>query len=39
VLEINGKGGMPVVNGCLLAAVKEVYPDKKIHFLNVSLCA
>jgi hypothetical protein len=39
VLEIKEKGGMPVVNGCFLAAAKEVYPDKKIHFLNVSLCA
>jgi hypothetical protein len=27
------------VSGCLLAAAKEVYPDKEKHFINVSLCA
>jgi hypothetical protein len=32
VLEVNEKGGMTVVNGCLLAAAKEVYPDKKMRF-------
>jgi hypothetical protein len=30
---------MPAVSGCLLAAAKEVYPDKEKHFINVSLCA
>jgi hypothetical protein len=39
VFEVNEKGEMPVVNGCLLAAAKEVFPDKKIPILNVSLCA
>ena len=39
VLEVKEKGGMPVVNGCLLGAAKEVYPDKEIRFINVRLCA
>jgi len=39
VLEVNETGEMSVVNGCLLPAAKEVYPDKKIRFINVSLCA
>jgi hypothetical protein len=39
VLEVNEKEGMLVVNGCFLVAVKGMYPDKKIRFINVSLHA